>query len=107
VWPPSMRGLLTPLNLSGRLARHRRQALTTSENFPQRWAHGPVDVNDRASRAMTSRGMNGSPMPLVFLPDVEALFLWGDEPATRIFPRSHTTAKRGPCRLRRLTVFAR
>ncbi|OJY16013.1 MAG: helicase SNF2 [Myxococcales bacterium 68-20] len=25
-------------------------------------------------------------MPLVFLPDVEALFLWGDEPAPRVFP---------------------
>jgi len=30
--------------------------------------------------------MYGRPMPLVFLPDVEALFLWGQEPAPRVFP---------------------
>ena len=30
--------------------------------------------------------MYGHPMPLVFLPDAEALFLWGDEPGPRALP---------------------
>ena len=30
--------------------------------------------------------MHGRPMPLVFLPEVEALFLWGEEPPPRALP---------------------
>jgi len=37
-------------------------------------------------RELALCGMCGRPMPLVYLPDVEALFFWGSEPAPRGLP---------------------